>query len=438
MRPSILLAGASLVALATGATSAQAATPTLVYGGGSTLAAKVYRDIFNCYSTAADGLFSTTPATYPSGASIQYPVAENSSCTKQGTTNEITFYEPVGSGSGLAAWTTAAAVNFGSPKTTNTIAYLDSTVGVNATPYPQIQFAASDAYLTSTQVSQAQTAVGEAVFQLPTFVTPIVMAFGEKQNVNLTLSDVCNLFSSSTNQTAGKIKVSEIVVRSDGSGTSFIFADWLAQNCPSNLGFNSTNGFPSTAPNWSAVAASNGNHLTIVPVSGSGGVASTIASTANALGYVSPDYTYPVVATSKAYPAYVNGQQPSITAVKNHLAAATYPTSYNAATIGQQINDQLVSPANTKGYPIVGYTFVDTYSCYSASIAGGLIGGPAKGKAVLANLKPFYNTSNTQIINILQSNGFVQANAKLNTLLSSAGGPLNATSGIQNSSCPTK
>jgi hypothetical protein len=437
MRTRILLAGASLVALATGATSAQAATPTLVYGGGSTLAAKVYRDIFNCYSTAADGLFSTTPATYPSGASIQYPVAENSSCTKQGTTNEITFYEPVGSGSGLAAWTTAAAVNFGSPKTTNTIAYLDSTVGVNATPYPQIQFAASDAYLTSTQVSQAQTAVGEAVFQLPTFVTPIVMAFGQVQNVKLTNTDVCNLFAGATNKTAAKQVVSEIVVRSDSSGTSYIFSDWLALNCPSNLGFNATNGFPSTSPNWTAVAAANGNHLTINPQSGSGGVAGTVASTADALGYVSPDYTYPVVTTSTAYPAYVNGQQPSITATKNRLAATTYPTSYNAATIGQDINDQLVAPGG-KGYPIVGYTFIDTYSCYSATIASDGIGGPAQGKQVLAILKPFYNTSNTQIINILQSNGFVQANAKLNTLLSSAGGPLNATSGIQNSSCPTK
>jgi hypothetical protein len=437
MRTRILLAGASLVALATGATSAQAATPTFVYGGGSTLAAKVYRDIFNCYSTAADGLFSTTPATYPSGASIQYPVAENSSCTKQGTTNEITFYEPVGSGSGLAAWTTAAAVNFGSPKTTNTIAYLDSTVGVNATPYPQIQFAASDAYLTSTQVSQAQTAVGEAVFQLPTFVTPIVMAFGQVQNVKLTNTDVCNLFAGATNKTAAKQVVSEIVVRSDSSGTSYIFSDWLALNCPSNLGFNATNGFPSTSPNWTAVAAANGNHLTINPQSGSGGVAGTVASTADALGYVSPDYTYPVVTTSTAYPAYVNGQQPSITAVKNRLAATTYPTSYNAATIGQDINDQLVAPGG-KGYPIVGYTFIDTYSCYSASIASDGIGGPAQGKQVLAILKPFYNTSNTQIINILQGNGFVQANAKLNTLLSSTGGPLNATSGIQNSSCPTK
>lgn len=435
MRTALLFAGASAAALAIGAGNACAATPTNIYSGGSTLAAKVYRDIFNCYSTAADGLFSTTPATYPAGTAIQYPTGENSSCATQGTANDIVFYEPVGSGAGLAAWTTAAATNFGSPKVTNTIAYLDSKAGVSATPYPQIQFAASDAYLNSTQVSEAQSAVGEAVFQLPTFVTPIVMAFGQKQNLNLTITDVCDLFASKTNKTAGGIKVSDIVVRSDSSGTSFIFSDWLEQNCPSSLGFNSTNGFPSTTPNWTAVAAANGNHLPILAESGSGGVANTVATTANALGYVSPDYTYPVVASSAAYPAYVNGQQPSITATKNRLASATYPTTYDAATIGQQINDQLVAPGG-KGYPIVGYTFIDTYSCYSASIAGGLIGKPAQGSALLANLKPFYNTSNTQVINILQGNGFVQANAKLNTLLSSSGGPLNATSGIQNSSCP--
>jgi hypothetical protein len=443
MKSTLLLAGASAIALGTGFNTAQAAAPNKIYGGGSTLAAKVYRDIFNCYSAAADGIFSTTPATYPTGASIAYPPAENAACTKQGTANQVTFYEGVGSGAGLAAWTTANPANFGSPATSNTIAYLDNNagVGVNATPYPQIQFAGSDAYLNATQASQAQAAVNETVFQLPTFVTPITLPVGNIQNVKLTFTDVCNLFAGATNTTSGHVKISELVVRADGSGTSFILSDFLALNCPSALGFNSTNGFPSTKPNWTAVAAANGNHLSIVAVSGSGGVASTIASTTGALGYDSPDYVYPIVASSTAYPAYVNGFLPTLNNVKTHLLYATYPTSYNVATIGQEVNDSLANASTDKhGYPLVGYTFIDTYSCYSTGIAGGLIGGPAQGRAVLALANYLYGatTSNLSVTNILANQGFAQATNQVVRLLRGTGGPLNATGGIQNAACPTK
>jgi hypothetical protein len=450
MKTSILLAGAALVALASGPDAARAATPAIVYSGGSTLAAKVYRDIFNCYSTKANGVFSTS-ATYTSGFAIAYPTAENASCTKQGTANEVTLYEPVGSGAGQGAWeaanpngnATLGYTSWGTPANTNTIAFLDTKAGVTTTPYPEIQFSGSDAYLNSTQVSNAETSVGETVFQLPIFATPITLPIGDPKQtasltkVKLTTADVCNLFAGATNVTSGKVTISELVVRSDGSGTSFILSDWLAQNCSASLGFNSSNGFPSTKPSWAAVAAANGNHLgTPVAVSGSGGIASTVASTQAALGYDSPDYVYPIVTNSTAYPAMVNGQSPSVTATKTHLVHASYPSSYNVLTIGQQVNDSLVAPGNTSGYPIVGYTFWETYSCYSTKIAGGLIGGPAQGKQVLDLATYFYNTSNTSISNILTSQGFVQAGTPILKLLKGTGGPLNASGGIQNSSCP--
>jgi len=433
MKTIMLLAGASAVALTMGANSAKA-SDVLVYGGGSTLAAKVYRDIFNCYSTKASGIFATTPATYPAGVSIQYPTAENSACTTQGTASGITFYEGVGSGAGLSAWTTLNPVNFGSPATTNTIAYLDSTQKVNSTPYPEIQFAASDAYLSSTQASQAASTSGETVFQLPTFVTPIVIAVGQVQNVKLTGTDVCQLFASSTSKSAAGVKFSELVVRKDGSGTSFIFSDWLAKNCKTNLGFNSSNGFPSNSPNWTAVAAANGNHLPIVAESGTGGVAGQVAATANALGYVSPDYAYPVVATSTAYPSYVQGYLPTVANVQARLNVETYPKTYDAATIGQEINDQLVAPGHS-GYPIIGYTFIDTYSCYSASIGGGLIGGPSQGTELYNELFYFYSNAKDGILN---SAGFVEPSTTVISLLKGTGGPLNKTGGIQNASCPKK
>jgi len=62
--------------------------------------------------------------------------------------------------------------------------------------------------------------------------------------VKLKTADVCNLFSGATNK-AEKIVFSESVVRSDSAAATDILGDWLAQNRASNLGFDSTNGFPS-------------------------------------------------------------------------------------------------------------------------------------------------------------------------------------------------
>lgn len=432
MLSKIYLGGASMLALALGCASAQAATPTIVYGGTGTSAAKVYRDVFNCYTALADSIFATTPG---NPTTIAYPTTLAPGCTKEGTVAAVIASEPVGA-IAINAFTEANPAAFGSPATTNTVAYLDSTFGIASTPYPEIQFAGADVYLTTTQATQAATAAGEPIFQLPAIVEPTTLPVGQVQNVKLTVSDVCSLFSSSTNTSSGKVVFSELVVRSDSAGASYIFADWLAQNCPASLGFNAGNGFPSTLPNWTAVAAANGNHLSIVAVKGAGGIASTVASTPKAIGYVTPDYVYPVVSGSTAYPAYVNGYLPTVTNAKNRLANVTYPKTYNAATIGQQINDQLVAPGG-KGYPILGFNFFNVYQCYSATFAGGLIGGPAQGKALLGLLKDFY-TNSTSFNAIVNGQGFVGAPSQVTNLLKGAGGPFNATGGVQNAKCPTK
>jgi hypothetical protein len=497
MKTSILLAGAAVVALAAGPNAAQAASPTPVYSGGSTLAAKVYRDIFNCYvaaattnpTTASNGVFvsSASASSYPAGASIQYPTALPAGCTKGDAANAVVLYEPVGSGAGQGAWqaanpagnSTLGYKSWGTPATSNTIAYLDaaSTVNQTTTPYPQIQFSGSDAFLNNTQIANACVSYGGSsnapaatgqncatnpVFQLPIFATPITLPVGNPNNVakfngvKLTTADVCNIFSGKSNHSAAGVTFTEVVVRNDGSGTSFIFADWLGQNCPASLSFNAANGFgavntatgapgASTTPNWTAVFNANGNALPLIDnssTSGSGGVAAVVGATQGAIGYLSPDYDSTTIPGSTAVSALVNGQAPSTTATKNHLTHASYPSSYNVYTIGQQLNDSLVAPGNTAGYPIVGYTFWETYSCYSATLAGGNgtsspIGGPAAGKQVLALANYLYSTTNKSVGNILSSQGFVQAGTAVTNLLKGAGGPLNATGGIQNSACPS-
>ena len=423
-----LLAGVSIVTLAAASTPASAQTPsTTLYGGGGTLAAKVYRDLFNCYSAPAQGVYASSPG---NPGNVTSPAGRNAGCSAPVNADTGIGYEPVGSGAGLSAYTTANPANFTSPSTTNTIAYLNSNIGLNATPYPEIEFTGSDAYLNSTQYNQAKSA-DTGAFQIPMLATPITLPVGGTQNVALKTADICAIFSGhSTKAFAPR----QIVVRSDGSGTSFIFSDWLSLNCPKTDNFNAANGFPSTAPNWQAVYV-GGSSAPLVAVSGSGGVAAAIGATTNAIGYVSPDYVQPVVANND-YPASVNGVTPSVANVKARVAAVKAPGSYNGSTIGSGLNSRLVSTATKGGYPIVGFTFIDAYKCYTATKAGGAIGTPVKGAELKGALSYIVN-ANADVQAILNAQGFVEdsASSGLLKVLNSKAGPF-GTSGIQASSCP--
>ena len=422
-----LMAGVSVAALAA-ATPALAQTPsTTLYGGGSTLAAKVYRDLFNCYSSAAQGVYASSPG---NPGNVTSPTGLNPGCSSQVNANVAIGYEPVGSGSGLKAYTTGMPAMFGSPSSTNTIAYLNSNVGLNTTPYPEIEFAASDAFLNSTQYHQAAT-VDAGAFQVPTFATPITLSVGGTQNVALKSADVCAIYSGNVTKA---FTPAQVIVRADSSGTSFIFSEWLSLNCPKTDNFTAANGFPSTTPNWTAVYT-NKNGASLVSATGSGGVATAIGATTNAIGYVSPDYVQPVVANND-YPATVNGFAPSVANVKAQVAKVKAPTAYNASTIGSTINARLVSPATKGGYPIVGFTFIDTYKCYTATKAGGAIGTPAKGAELKAVLSYIVNAA-PDVQSILNAQGFVEdsASSGLVSLLNSSKGPF-GTAGIQPSNCP--
>src|SRR5215469_6028934 len=87
-RTSIIMGGIAATVALTAAGVAGAAT-TVLYGGGSTLAEKVYRDVFNAYGDTASGeLCRPAPATC---ASTHY------------NSNAALLYVGVGSGNGLKA-----------------------------------------------------------------------------------------------------------------------------------------------------------------------------------------------------------------------------------------------------------------------------------------------------------------------------------------------
>jgi ABC-type phosphate transport system substrate-binding protein len=280
-----------------------------------------------------------------------------------------------------------------------------------------------------------------AIFQIATLATPIDLPVGQVSGVSLTLKQVCDVFSGQAKVGKNLAATQQVYVRADGSGTSAIFGLWLSQNCTGagaqgkSYAFTSANGFGTTSPTWTAAFV--GTLGTFTPVSGSGGIAGAVASASYSIGYISPDYVQPVV-NNAAYPAKVNALAPTVANTNKHIAAIAIPSSYNN-NIGFTLNNASTAPGlSTTGYPIAGFTFVDTYGCYSGTYASGLIGTVAKGNLLKAFLTSLYSTSTfaTEATKIINASGFVAPPAKLVTLYKSAGAPLSGT-GINGTQCPS-
>jgi ABC-type phosphate transport system substrate-binding protein len=155
-------------------------------------------------------------------------------------------------------------------------------------------FAASDAPLSASEVSTFVTNNGATYgspVQFPAVAGAIAVVYHNADQVaqlNLTESQICQVFAGSItdwNQLNSALpsKPIKLVVRSDGSGTSFSFTNHLSAVCPtaqptSVAGF-STNSTFATAAVGSVLPAGT------IASSGNGGVVNSILSTDGALGY---------------------------------------------------------------------------------------------------------------------------------------------------------
>ena len=370
-----ILAGASAIALVAIANGASATT---LDSGGSTLAAKVYRDIFNCYAgaTASDVILATSASAteYANAydgtpANISYPTSQATTCksTYETTGRPAIDYLPVGSGAGQKAFTYYSPASWGLPAIGNPVAWLSDALGIStlAEASTEFDFSGSDAGLTQTQLSSAASGHG-AVVQFPSLITPIDLPVNDSgskaDNVKLTTAQVCGIYggtitnwSQITSPGNKGVNTGAItpVVRADGSGTSYIFSNYLSIVCPAVSstfgGFTAANGFPSTSPNWSAAASGNGGTAgAFVSQSGSGGVAGYVAAHPDSIAYVSPDY----VGTANGYatlPAEIQYPASSVKFVKPTSAGAaalaggvtTIPN--NAYDWGQPLNNQILA-----------------------------------------------------------------------------------------------
>lgn len=381
---------AALSALAASAAMAQTA-PALVGGGSSLVAPSIGAEI--SIFPAADGT-----ATYAS----------------------------VGSGKGQTAFLKNDATQFG---------LASGTV---------VHFANSDAALSSSQISSyASSSLGTTstgggpLIQIPYIVTPITIPLvnapagtgpqtttGQTHSVALNDSDLCGIFSGKltnwnqvTNPDNGSFYAAgpiTVVVRGDGSGTTDLLTRHLAATgvCTTGTGGNSNITFTETQT-FKATLFPAGLPTNFVEATGSGGVVTALKNlgTAAGVGYVSPDFTNPFLASSTSAPAATNAL--AVASLRNTSTGADVVPTYQNATLALGT----VTPPSTKataadqtqwvpnsanpsvGYPISGTSQIIVSQCYA---------NHSNSPTVNASVVDFLNLHYTNASNaaILHANGF--------------------------------
>jgi ABC-type phosphate transport system substrate-binding protein len=373
-----------------------------IQGGGSSLAAPTYHQDFNCY-----GMPLTNPPDPPPDTYVP------TECTGAGypiDTSKIFRFTSAGSGAGQCMYLT------------NNPSY--NTDG--SRPITEVDFAGSDAKLSADQINKftnggtlgneasacagvvipAQAPVFGPLIMVPSLATPITLAIspdtaaalnilpatptGGTSGLTFSRAGYCKMLtgvitdwsdtdadfiSQNIDPISGQPQSFSttslplnVVYRTDGSGTTFLFTQHMTQIqsvCNSSLYQGASQSMPPNLP------------ANFVGASGSGGVESAILGAAHVgnIGYLSPDFTaqaavggHPAV-TANLVNASGNVLPPSPAATTAGMGDVMPPTDTDRAN---PLNwDPLIAdPQNQDAYPIVGYTTQEFYSCYN--LTGGV------------------------------------------------------------------
>ena len=429
---------AALVLATTGAFAA--ANPRTVTGGGSTLAEFDYFTEFTTYNASS-------------------PTAEFLNTDPRGGT--ISYWAS-GSGTGQTAF-------FNNDNTCNSSRVITGTTTCANTPggANEVAYGASDATLSTTQISSWQTiAYGQAVsgglIQLPSMgigislpvVNPTFTANGQAA---LNDKDLCNIFTggyTNWNQTsiASKVTAGTITVafRGDGSGTSFIFLNHLVAACtganapPAGVTLSATTNFAAIFPTTQGgifqtpFVVSGVTYYTpvnFVPETGSSGIANYLSgqgtptpAPTSAISYLSPDFT---TIDPKSNATLGDGTKSKLVVAgvinaSNNTAYtptnANLTTGLNNALAGQNLvapktKAQLSNPSayvpliqTTKsGYPLVGYTTFDLAQCYTVKAVGTSLVNFLNDHYGVAKYKTTEANNGFISLNLTKASGFVTA-----------------------------
>ena len=413
------------VLMAGGLLSAAAPAPAeTIYGAGSTLAAGLFRSWFDCYGIALNGGKCPVTGVTP--------------------TSDLYAYAGVGSGVGIFALLnqtapTAAptAPTFVGSRGIFNPNWLSSAQGVGY-PYPRFDFAGSDTTLWDSNINiynSSAAPTGGPAIQVPVAGTAVAIAVNNtglnivrqppphslRSGFALYLSreSYCGIFTgnivdwadarlkrdnNNTALVAGAVGSHpiKVIVRNDSSGTTFLLSRHLEAVCDGTAaagGFNWGGGVGTTVT-WPTLTGSS-----FTKKDGSGGVASTVASTQFSIGYVSPDYTKmvtsPVVTPAPTVaslqnqadvnanptndPTLATPRAPTAAATSAGVSAFVVPTvndarHWSAAIDGGTVTGSVqIIPTNStnkmrnppataaSAYPITGFTMVNFYGCYATA-----------------------------------------------------------------------
>jgi phosphate transport system substrate-binding protein len=241
-------------------------------------------------------------------------------------------------------------------KTGNKVTYqaIGSGGGIRQTIAGAVKFGGSDAAMTDAQMSEGE-AGKRGILLIPTAGGSVVPVFklSGVSNLNLSREALAGIFSGKISKwNDAKIasanpgvslpdKKINLVVRSDGSGTTFIFTNHLSAIDPYFKGRVGVG----TAPKWPGDPQKS---------RGNAGVAATVQKLEGSIGYV--EYAFAkqsnlsVASIQNASGQYV---QPSLQGTNDAISAISFPDNFR------------VFDGNPKqGYPITGLTWMMVYKKY--------------------------------------------------------------------------
>lgn len=219
-----------------------------------------------------------------------------------------------------------------------------------------VDFGASDSPMKDDEIAKAK---GGAVMHFPTVLGAVVITYnvpGVTQSLKLTGDAIADIFLGKITKwndariaslNAGvKLPASDLLVvhRSDGSGTTFIFSDYLA----------------TVSPTW-AKAPGRGKELQWpagIGAKGNEGVAGQVKQTPGAIGYVELAYAkqnkLPVALVKNAAGTFVEPSVASITAAAEGAIARLPPNSDYRISI--------INAPGAQSYPISSMTWLLVYA----------------------------------------------------------------------------
>ncbi|MDO8672311.1 MAG: phosphate ABC transporter substrate-binding protein PstS [Dehalococcoidia bacterium] len=225
--------------------------------------------------------------------------------------------------------------------------------GIQQISQKTVDFGASDAPLTDDQLKAAPA----AVLHIPTVIGAVVVTYnlpGAPSGLKLTPEALAGVYLGEitnwndpriVSQNSGaKLADQAIIVvhRSDGSGTTNIFTDYLSSVSPawrSKVG-------KGTAVNWPVGLGAKGNE----------GVAGQVKQTPGAIGYVELAY-----ASQNKLP-YATLQNKDGNFVEPTIDSTTAAAAGAASTMPADLRVSMVNASGKNAYPIAGYTYIILYT----------------------------------------------------------------------------